>query len=123
MHARPKSAEQLYQDLLQMHQEAFAAARFELAYHVLAAALHAAEEAENLDWLGDIEDLAKDRQAEIDTSHPDEKISSVSAGGRGNVARFTALAATAAATRGRIVAQRALQRTHELDTELGLGGS
>jgi hypothetical protein len=122
MNQNRQSAEQLYQTLMQMHEQAFAVERFELSYHLLAAALHAAVEVENQDWLADVEILATDRQTEIDQHHTREKSSSTSASGRGTIARFTSLAATAAAMRGRIVAQQALQRTHELDTELGMGG-
>jgi hypothetical protein len=118
MHHIRQTAAQLYENLLHMYRHAFASQRFEVAYHLLAAALHSAEEAENQDWLIEVEMSSKEGQAEIDRAHPDSAISSTSSGARGNVALFTALAATAAAMRGKLIAQEALERRRELDPRL-----
>src|ERR1700694_1316874 len=105
--------ELLYQHLMDLHGQAFGEARFEAAYHVLAAALHVAEELGSVEWLSNIRRMATERQEEIDRTLPDHLISSLSSLGRGNGARFTTLALTARAVIGRINADRALERSRE----------
>jgi len=109
MHAEHEG-DKLYRTLMQMHEDTFAAGLFEVSYHLLAAALHAAEEADNLELITRVEMQATQRQAEIDRSQPQHKVSSASAAGRGNFALFTALSATAGAARGRIAADQAVAR-------------
>jgi hypothetical protein len=109
MQAEPE-ADKLYRTLMQMHEEAFAAGMFEVSYHLLAAAMHAAEDANDVDRLKAVEGLATQRQAEIDRTQPHHSVSSASAGGRGNFALFTSLSATAGAARGRIAADQAVAR-------------
>jgi hypothetical protein len=109
MHAEHE-ADKLYQTLMQMHEDTFAAGLFEVSYHLMAAALHAAEEVNNLDLITQVELQATQRQADIDRSQPHHKVSSASAAGRGNFALFTALSATAGAARGRIAADQAVAR-------------
>jgi hypothetical protein len=96
---------------MEMHEEAFAEGRLELGYHVLAAALHAAEEIDSLDPLAEIGRLAEQRQREVDSMRPEHRLSSHSARRRGNPAQYTALAAIAAAAQGRIKADRVLSRS------------
>jgi hypothetical protein len=107
----PETAESLYDHLLDLHGQAFAAERFETAYHLLAAALHVAEELDDVDRLHSIERLSHDRQAQVDGSQPEQRTSSVFAAGRGMVARFTTLSLTARAAVGRINADRAVKRS------------
>lgn len=102
--------DKLYQALMQLHQDSFEEGRFEVAYHTLAAALHAAEEINNAELLTTIQSLATKRQAEIDRIWPEHKVSSASARRRGNHPLFTALAATTGAARGRITAEQAVAR-------------
>ena len=96
-----------------MHGQLFAEERFEIAYHVLAAALHAAEELNRLESVTFLQQLAVERQEEIDRSQPDHLISSASSGRRGNLAMFATLAATARAAAGRIRADHAVQKRRE----------
>jgi hypothetical protein len=110
---RPEPAEEFYQRIMDLHFEAFAAERFEAAHHVLAAALHVAEEMSSTERLSDIQRLSEERQAEIDRIQPVHAISTTSSATRGSIARFTSLAGTARATSGRINATRALQRVRE----------
>jgi hypothetical protein len=112
--SQPEPARQLYQRLVLMHEEAFAAGRFELGYHVLAAALHAAEELEDLELLNQLGRVAETRQQEIDAGYSAHRLSSTSARRRGNPAQYSTLAAIAAAARGRITAERALARSQRL---------
>lgn len=96
---------------MEMHQEAIQERRLELGYHLLAAALHAAEELDSLELLADIGQKAQACQAKLDRMQPEHRLSSTAAHRRGNTAQFTALAAIAAAARGRISADRALRRS------------
>src|SRR5215218_1311433 len=116
MHAE-QEADKLYRILMQMHEEAFAAGLFEVSYHLLAAALHAAEELNDTERLTRVETLATQRQAGIDRTQPQHKVSSASANGRGNFALFTALSATAGAARGRIAAEQAVARIRHEPSE------
>jgi hypothetical protein len=100
--AAPKTAAELYAQLLEMYRTAFGERRFEISHHLLAAALHAAEEASDLTGLAQVEKLAAESQSAIDRNQSSVAMSSESSGSRGNVARFTALAATARAVRGRL---------------------
>jgi hypothetical protein len=114
-------ADQLYQHLLQLHDDTFAAQRYELSYHVLAAALHAAEELNSPELLKSVQKVAANRQAEIDELRPDHKISSEAAKGRGNFALFASLANIADAARGRIEVDRTVERLREDATRKGEG--
>jgi hypothetical protein len=109
-------AELLYDHLMDLHGQAFDAERFEAAYHVLAAALHVAEELDDVERLSAIERLAANRQGRLDSTEPRHVMSSGSASVRGNTARFTALALTAKAARGRINADRATTKSRKIRT-------
>jgi hypothetical protein len=109
----PEAADRLYDRLVQLHTEAFEAGRYELAYHLLAAALHAAEELNSADLLHQVERMAGARQADIDRFHPEHKVSTASSHGRGNFSLFTALAGTASAVRGRMAADQAVERLRQ----------
>jgi hypothetical protein len=104
-------AEQLYHRLRAMHDEAIEAGRYELGYHVLAAALHAAEELDSLELLTEIGALAGERQRMLDDLQPEHRLSSNAAHRRGNSAQYSALVSIAAAARGRISADRTLTRS------------
>ena len=113
MTGNPEAGDKLYQRLMQMQQQAFAAGRFEVAYHLMAAAVHAAEELNRVELLDDLEALASSRQKELDQGTPSHTISTAAAHGRGNSPLFSTLATTAAAARGRIVADAAIGRMRD----------
>jgi hypothetical protein len=100
-----------------MHQEALEAGRPELGYHLLAAALHAAEELGSLERLAEIRHLAEDRQKQLDRAGPEHRLSSSAAQRRGNTAQYTALAAIAAAASGRISADLTLRRSRSVQAQ------
>jgi hypothetical protein len=106
-------ADELYEHLLQLHDDTFEAERYELSYHVLAAALHAAEELNSVELLKSVQGVAAKRQAVIDQLRPQHRISSEAAKGRGNFALFTSLANIAAAARGRIAADQTVERLRD----------
>jgi hypothetical protein len=105
MAGTPDAADKLYQRLMQIHEQAFEAGRFQVAYHVMAAAVHAAEEFNSVESLEQVEVLARSRQAELDEREPEHAISTASAKSRGNTALFANLATTAGAARVRISAE------------------
>jgi hypothetical protein len=107
-------ARQLYDRIIAMHAQAFREQRFDLSYHLLAAALHAAEELNSIDLLSDISDLATKCQETIDQMKPEHRLSSRSAHHRGNHAQYTALTTIAAAAKGRITADNALARSRTM---------
>jgi hypothetical protein len=109
--ADQEPARQLYDRIMGMHDQTFREGRYDLAYHLLAAALHAGEELNNVELLDQIGALAAKCQRIIDSLKPDHRLSSNSAKHRGNHAQFTALTAIAAAAKGRITADRALERS------------
>jgi hypothetical protein len=110
-------ADQLYSRLLEMHQSAVEAERPELGYHLLAAALHAAEELESLERLAHIRQLAEACQKKLDAAKPEHRLSSGAAHRRGNTAQYTALAAIAAAASGRVSADRTLKRSRSVQAQ------
>jgi len=112
MPGKPDAADKLYQRLMQMQEEAFKAGRFEVSYHILAAAVHAAEELNSVALLEEIGVLATARQAGLDARDSTHTISTASAQGRGNPALFANLSVTANAARTRIAADAAVGRMH-----------
>ena len=109
--AEQEPARQLYDRIMGMHEQTFGEGRYDLAYHLLAAALHAAEELNSIELLDHIADRAAKCQRSIDGLNPQHRLSSNSAKHRGNHAQFTALTAIAAAAKGRITADHALERS------------
>ena len=113
MPAKSDPADKLYDRLMQMQQQAFEAGRFQVSYHLLAAAVHAAEELKRAELLDQLAELANSRQEDLDRREPMHAISTASAQGRGNSALFATLATTAKATRARIAADAAFGRVRD----------
>ena len=107
------SADELYRNLLQMHGDAFQAGRYELGYHLLAAAFHAADELEHVDLLTEVGALAETRQREVDAITPEHRLSTASAQRRGIQPLYRVLAAIVASAKGRIAAERIRDRNHQ----------
>src|SRR3954462_9879560 len=112
-----ESGEGLFRRLMELHEQLFSEQRFEAAYHVLAAALHIAEEL-GLERLSSIERLSTARQAEVDRTMPGHSISSASSNRRGNTPLFATLALTAKAASGKMRAAQALKRSREPQEDL-----
>jgi hypothetical protein len=107
-------AEQLFARLLEMHREAFENERFDVAYHLLAAALHAAEELQSAERLGTVGAIAEQRQRALDAQEPNHRLSTTSANHRGGLPQYTALVGIAQAVRGRIAAESARERARTI---------
>jgi hypothetical protein len=110
MPGKPVAADKLFQHLMQMQEQAFRDRRFEVSFHLLAAAVHAAEELKSVGLLKELGALASSRQEELDRKEPVHAISTAAAQARGNSALFATLATTANATRARIAADAAVGR-------------
>ena len=113
MPAKSDPADKLYDRLMQMQERAFEAGRFQVSYHLLAAAVHAAEELKRAGLLDQLAELANSRQEDLDRREPMHAISTASAQGRGNSALFATLATTANAARARMAADAAVGRVRD----------
>ena len=113
MPGKPDTADKLYQRLMQMQEQAFRDGRSEVSFHLLAAAVHAAEELKSVALLDELGALASSRQEELDRKEPVHAISTAAAQGRGNSALFATLAITVNAMRARIAADTTVGRIHE----------
>ena len=91
----PTDLHKLYDHLLELNRPAFAAGEYDVAYHILMAALHCAESLEDASAVERIERLALEQLESIDAQAPTYEHSSASAAQRGNVSIYR-MAATQA---------------------------
>jgi hypothetical protein len=97
----------LIEQLLRINAATYEAGRYEVAYHVLAAALHCAEELADLELVTAVQQRAERQQADLDEVSPAHQLSTRGATGRGTSPLFTSLGRTAHATAIRIKGQLA----------------
>ena len=71
--------------LLDLNKSAFERGRYETAYHLLMAALHAAEDESRADQLEVIARLAEAQQTRLDAIAPDHRLATAQAHGRHGV--------------------------------------
>jgi hypothetical protein len=102
--------EQLRDDLLKLHGEARALGEHEVAYHALAAVLHAGESLEDLGTIDEVEVIAREHGSWINLHQAKHSLSAQSAATRGHRSVFEQLAATAAAARARIKAEKLIRK-------------
>jgi len=81
--------------LLDANRDAFEAAQYEVAFHALAAALHAADDLKDLATLRHVQRTARDQGAWIDAHAPEHRLSPQSAEARRTHTRFSTLAGQA----------------------------
>jgi hypothetical protein len=97
----------LADQLLRINRASYAAGRFEVAYHVLCAALHCAEELNDLEMVAVVQHRAEQQQGELDQAEPPHPLSTGGAARRGTHPLFSSLGRTAHAASVRIKAQLA----------------
>lgn len=97
----------LADQLLLINLASYDAGRFEVAYHVLGAALHCAEELVDLELAVTVQRRAEQQQGELDQAEPPHPLSTEGAARRGTHPLFTTLGRTAHAASARIKAQLA----------------
>ena len=102
---------QLQTAALALFESARNADEHEIAYHALAAALHAAEGLDDADACAEVERLANECRNRIDSDEPRHKLSSSTAHQRGHESIFRQLALTAVSARLRIEANLVRQKT------------
>jgi hypothetical protein len=108
-----ETVEELRDELRRLYGPAFAARQHEIAYHILAALLHAGETLRSVEVLDEIEGLARRHLTRIDLEEPKHLHSSRSADSRGNPSIFAHLAVTAAAARARVKAELLLEKQEQ----------
>jgi hypothetical protein len=96
---------QVRDDLLRLYAEAREIGEHQVAYHALAAVLHAAESLRQSDVLEQIAALAREHGRLIDQNEPRHPLSARSASIRGHHSIFEQLAAMCAAVRARLKAE------------------
>jgi hypothetical protein len=82
----------LFETLVQINREAFGKGQFDVAYHALAAALHAARDSADEEGLHEVTRMAEEQLADIDAHHPEYHHSTASATLRGHDSIFRMLA-------------------------------
>ena len=97
----------LADQLMRINAASYAEGRFEVAYHVLGAALHCAEELKDLEMAVTVRQRAERQQAELDRTEPPHPLTTVGAARRGTHPLFASLERTAHAAGARIKAQLA----------------
>jgi hypothetical protein len=97
----------LIEQLLRINATTYRAGLYQVAYHVLAAALHCADELADLDLATAVQQRAEQQQADLDDVAPVHLLSTKGASGRGTSPLFTSLGRTAHATASRIKGQHA----------------
>jgi hypothetical protein len=97
--AVPSDAGTLFERLMTLNGEAFAAAHYNTAYHLLAAALHEAQQGRDASCFVAVQRAAEDQLAWIDEAIPAYEHSTQSATTRGYTSIFVLLARQAYARR------------------------
>jgi hypothetical protein len=82
----------MFERIIALNTEAFQAGHYNTAYHLLAAALHAAQGEETPEWLYQVKTLAANQLAWIDIDQPEYEHSTKSAATRGQSSIFRLLA-------------------------------
>jgi hypothetical protein len=98
----------MFRTLLNANLTAMSGEQYEVAYHALAAALHAAADARDCAQLAEVGDIAVTQLGWINRNAPGHRLSTGSAASRGNKSPFASLAAQSRSTRGRIRIEAAL---------------
>lgn len=95
-----------YSRLMQLNQETFAGEQYDVAYHVLMAALHCAEALDDVQDLREVKLRANEQLRWIDAHHPEYHHSTRAAAERGQRASIYTNTARQAATRILMIERR-----------------
>jgi len=104
----------LADQLLRINGTSYAAGHFQVAYHVLSAALHCAEDLLDPELAATVRERAERQQTELDRTEPPHPLSTAGASRRGTHPLFTSLSRTAHAAYARIKAQLAQAHAHSV---------
>lgn len=101
---------QLLRHLLELNRETFEDRRYQAAHHLLAAAVHLADELQDIQGVDEIEQRSVKQQGAIDDDSPTHVLSTIGAKRRGTLPLFTSLGRTAHAAASRLRAESARKR-------------
>ena len=104
--AQPFVADAEYTRLRALSDTAFAAGHVEVAYYLLMAAMHCAEDTHDASSLREVAQVARTMLRTLDTENPSHRLASVSSLGRGVPNLFEEGAKTAELTIPRVEAER-----------------
>jgi hypothetical protein len=107
----------LFDDIVSLNGQAARNGQFEVAYHLLAAALHAAQDAGDVVGIEQIIALAEQQESAVDAIDPSHSMSSERAHQRGNPSLYQSLISTANAKRAQLDAEQVIQE-HKDDRAL-----
>jgi hypothetical protein len=107
----PRPASELYEVLIRLQQACFDAGSVEAAYHTLAAALHAAEDADMTEGVEAVMAIAKQRQQALDSAEPAPELSSGEAGKRRTRPLFSTLVLIGRSILARMQGDRAVRKS------------
>ncbi len=86
-----RDIQEMYSQLMDINKEAFEQGHYEVAYHALAAALHASLLLQRQEVLDELEERALQQRDWIDTHASEHRLSSQSASAQGHVGVYTSL--------------------------------
>ena len=107
----PHPASELYEVLIRLQQACFDAGSVEAAYHTLAAALHAAEDAGMTEGVEAVIAIAGQRQEALDSAEPAPELSSGEAGKRRTRPLFSTLVLVGRSSLARTQGDRAVRKS------------
>ena len=115
--AEPYDLGTAYAHAMEFNAAAFAAGRYEVAYHFLMAAMHSAEDAHDPVRLTEVARRCREQLRAIDSGSPSHRLSSPSAQSHGHRSIFEMGAATAEAAIQRLDIQgRLAEHRREIET-------
>lgn len=104
------SAASLLERLLELSAEAARIGEYEIAYHAILAALHAAESARSLSGVERVLRLAEEQEMAIESLRPPHRLSSAEAKHRGTDPLYRSLPIHAEAVRLRLTSDKHIRR-------------
>lgn len=107
----PRAASELYEVLIRLQQACFDAGSVEAAYHTLAAALHAAEDAGTTEGVEAVMAIAEQRQQALDSADPAPELSSGEASKRRTSPLFSTLVLIGRSILARMQGDRAVRKS------------
>jgi hypothetical protein len=107
----PRPASELYEVLIRLQQACFDAGSVEAAYHTLAAALHAAEDADMTKGVEAVIAIAGQRQQALDSAEPAPELSSGDADKRHTRPLFSTLVRMGRSILARMQGDRAVRKS------------
>lgn len=110
----PDALRAMTDTLLRVYHDAHRARAHDVAYHALAAAAHAAEDADDAERLGEIEQLAREHLRWLDEHEPEHRHADAPSRRRGHPSIYEQLAVTVVSMRLRVESAQHLRDAQKL---------